>query len=362
MAGIKDDSTIAASNDGLGLFDENQATSSVNNGGRQGMADIRGWYESVEFRDLGDTPTQTAATTFTLVGDQTAVYTTNTAIKCTDATTLYGWIVSSSFSAVTTVTVVLDSGSLSASLTAVSIGLEATHPGLPRQTTAQFNALNSDQNFATLAGTETLTNKTINMASNTITGTAAEFNAAISDDDFVGADDVVTFTNKTFNQNIQFTSAGQGLDFSGNTHAAGMTSEEFVWYEEGTWTPELWDTTLATDPTPPTYVANLGRYTRIGRVVYLEGNITISALGTLTAGDEAYIGGLPFTPDNASGAITIGMAGGLAITATTSLTGSVNTGGYIDLLVWDATTGTTAALISDLSATMGISFSGFYSV
>ena len=47
-------------------------------------------------------------------------------------------------------------------------------------TTAQFNTALSDNNFTTLAGTETLTNKTINGASNTITGiTEAALNASI---------------------------------------------------------------------------------------------------------------------------------------------------------------------------------------
>lgn len=73
-------------------------------------------------------------------------------------------------------------------------------------TTAQFNTALSDDNFATLAGTETLTNKTVNSASNTltvnlsqatVTGTTAEFNTALSDDDFATLTNTVTLTNKT---------------------------------------------------------------------------------------------------------------------------------------------------------------------
>ena len=41
-------------------------------------------------------------------------------------------------------------------------------------TTAQFNTALSDGNFATLAGTETLTNKTISASSNTLTGVVTE--------------------------------------------------------------------------------------------------------------------------------------------------------------------------------------------
>lgn len=73
-------------------------------------------------------------------------------------------------------------------------------------TTAQFNTALSDNDFATLAGTETLTNKTVNSASNTltvnlsqatVTGTTAEFNTALSDDDFATLTNTVTLTNKT---------------------------------------------------------------------------------------------------------------------------------------------------------------------
>lgn len=55
-------------------------------------------------------------------------------------------------------------------------------------TTAQLNAALSDNDFATLAGTETLTNKTFNLASNTLTGTVAQFNSALTDGDFVVED------------------------------------------------------------------------------------------------------------------------------------------------------------------------------
>ena len=64
-------------------------------------------------------------------------------------------------------------------------------------TTAQFNTALSDGDFATLAGTETLTNKTINLTNNTLTGTTAQFNTALSDGDFATLAGTETLTNKT---------------------------------------------------------------------------------------------------------------------------------------------------------------------
>jgi hypothetical protein len=79
--------------------------------------------------------------------------------------------------------------------------------------------------------------------------------------------------------------SGAGIDFSANTHAAGMTSETLTWYEEGTWTP--------TDQSGAglTFTNVKGTYTRIGRQVnclaWLTYPSTANGLG-LT------IGGLPF--------------------------------------------------------------------
>jgi len=123
---IKNYSTTAGSNTSVAGINiaEGCPAANVNNGMRAMMADTRSFYEGATWTDLGHTPTRTGATTFTITGDFTANYVAGRRIRCTDSSTLYGTIASSSYSAPnTTVTVTLDSGSLSVSLTAVAVSI-----------------------------------------------------------------------------------------------------------------------------------------------------------------------------------------------------------------------------------------------
>jgi len=70
----------------------------------------------------------------------------------------------------------------------------------------------------TLTGSQTLTNKTIDLTDNTVTGTLAEFNTAVSDADLVSLAGSETLTNKTINNAIV-----QGLEESWNVAATAAT-------------------------------------------------------------------------------------------------------------------------------------------
>jgi hypothetical protein len=60
------------------------------------------------------------------------------------------------------------------------------------------------------SATQTLTNKTINLASNTLTGTLAEFNAALSGADFASLAGAETLTNKTLTSPVIATIVNTG--------------------------------------------------------------------------------------------------------------------------------------------------------
>jgi len=57
--------------------------------------------------------------------------------------------------------------------------------------------LTAGDTFVFEAFAATLTNKTLNLTSNTLSGTTAQFNTALSDDDFATLTNTVTLTNKT---------------------------------------------------------------------------------------------------------------------------------------------------------------------
>jgi hypothetical protein len=128
--GIQSYTSVAASNT---LFPENMLPSAVNDNMRQVQADLKTWYSDSEWQRQEEAPSRASAATFKITGDVTTKYLVNRKVRVNDAATYYGTVTASSYSAPdTTVTVELESGSLTASFTAVAIAaLSPTNLSVP---------------------------------------------------------------------------------------------------------------------------------------------------------------------------------------------------------------------------------------
>lgn len=183
MAEIKSWSQTAGSNNAASPdgAPEGMLPSGVNDTIRENMAAIRKWYDDAQWIDDGGTPTFVSATQFTLSGDKTPTFHVDRRVKCYGTTmgTLYGYITASSYAAPnTTVTVVLDSGSLTSDMSRVYYAaLSKTNNSLPNNmfaakagsTTQTFDVANAtsgahavnrnygDARYAALAGVNTQT-------------------------------------------------------------------------------------------------------------------------------------------------------------------------------------------------------------
>lgn len=149
---IKNWSTTPASNnsnppDG---FPEGMAPSGYNDAARQVMADVRGHYDEIEWRDLGHTHVYASGTSTTIAGtDYTATYTASRRIRAVGSTTgtIYGTISSSSFSTNTTVNFTWDSGSLQNETLAISVGPAVTNTPIHVDGVEDAASLSGTSNF-----------------------------------------------------------------------------------------------------------------------------------------------------------------------------------------------------------------------
>lgn len=161
----------------------------------------------------------------------------------------------------------------------------------------------------------TLTNKTISLANNTLTGTMAEFNTACSDG-------------------------------------------EFAYITSGSWTPGLGDGTYS----DATFTSRSGRYVTFlradgTRLVYVSGIINCSSLGSIV-GDLRIIN-MPYTTTQYSVG-NIGTAANLNITAGQSLGIYVqNAVTYLTLKLWDNVGGNTNLTAAEFSNDGFIIFSAW---
>ena len=82
-----------------------------------------------------------------------------------------------------------------------------------------------------------------------------------------------------------------GVNFSVNANAGGMTSETLDDYEEGAWTPTVTGDSGSTSG--QSYGTVTGHYVKIGQLVYLGFDISLTAAGSL-GGSYAVVSNLPF--------------------------------------------------------------------
>lgn len=95
---------------------------------------------------------------------------------------------------------------------------------------------------------------------------------------------IFTVTTSVVTPLIAATSGSPAIVYAGAGGSGTPTSHTLSMYEEGTWTPSLGGTT--------TYIGQTGTYTRIGRIVFIQGTLSINVIGT---GSTSTISGLPFT-------------------------------------------------------------------
>lgn len=137
----------------------------------------------------GPTPTFVSATQFTLVGDQTTIFHVGRRIKATvTAGTFSGLITVSAYTSLTTITVVIDSGSLDSGLSIIAYGiLTAVNPSVPgvRMAGADW----------THAGIVTMSSKSLWMAEGASVASVADCNIWTTDGNTVHVTGAVTISD-----------------------------------------------------------------------------------------------------------------------------------------------------------------------
>lgn len=150
---------------------EGQAPGSVNNSAREMMAQLRGIYTPDEWGwvEFSATASVASQTVFKLPGNQTTAWTANRRWRLkSGSTTRYGSVVSSSYTTETTITVTVDSGSLSASHSLVALAsIDSNHIPANNYITSNSASAMITTRFADAALTGTPTAPTASAYTNT---------------------------------------------------------------------------------------------------------------------------------------------------------------------------------------------------
>jgi hypothetical protein len=246
MSDIKNWSASAGGNTSAAPdgFPEGMPPSGVNDAAREQMAATRRWYDDAEWKDLGDTPSYSTASIFTISGDYASTYHAGRRIKAFDGgTTFYGYIASSTYTANTKVSVTLDSGNLTSSLSSVAVGiLSFDNHSMPRGTFAELSAsanFTSPVTFGAatthsatasftsraafnagidVSGTANLTESVIIGKTLAVSGTAS-FGSRVAFNEGIDVSATANFTGAVkFGDTVSFSASPAISDFTNSTH------------------------------------------------------------------------------------------------------------------------------------------------
>lgn len=186
-------------------FAEGQSPGSVNNSAREMMAQIRSIYQPDEWGWVEHSATASVAsqTTFKLAGNQTTAWAANRRWKLkSGSTTRYGTVVSSSFTTETTITVTVDSGSLSASHSLAALSVVTTN-----HVPADYVSSNSVSAMITVRVPQAVSTSStpqfagieVGNASDTTLARASAGQLSVEGVQIATASNTLTLTNKTIN-------------------------------------------------------------------------------------------------------------------------------------------------------------------
>ena len=323
-------STTASSNTAINgvNISEGMSPSDVNNAIREQLKDVRSVWNDKEWFILGDgdgttTFTRASTTSVTIASNITSTHHVGRRVKIVGSNTgtIYGKIATSSYSSPnTTLTFTLDSGTINSGDSTVDVYVGSNYTGYSIPVIDE-DAMGTDsailppsqqsvKAFVT-SGTVTLSNKSIALGSNTVTGTTAQFNSALSDGSFATLAGSETLTNKTLtspvlNTGISGTAFKDEDDMSSDSATAVASQQSIKAYVTAQLTAE--DLDFAGDSGTGSVDLDSQTFT----IASGEGIDTSASSQTLTiSGEDATTsnkGIASFSSDNfavSSGAVTI---------------------------------------------------------
>jgi len=248
-----------------------------------------------EWTLYGSSPTYTSATSFTLVGDQTLIFQVGRRLKSANTGgTIYSSILTSVYSAPnTTVTVVNDSGSLDAGMSAVSYALlNATNPSVPYQYAKKAEIQAQTYIAGTTAGTSTA--YTLDLTPNVTLATNVKVQATIHTAN--GATPTLSVDGGTAKAIKLYTAAGAKRD-----PAVGELAQDSIWefvYDGTNWVADAKAPQLATaTPSAGTASGTVGTGVLAARTDHehppMSGSVIKESYVNTATGQTAYTNVIP---------------------------------------------------------------------